>query len=176
MTKLFEGLKADDLKRLVRDDVFVDEYSSKMGEDRDVITTSFKITDRAPAEDLVKFLEKGYDFILDADVSSGEKTDGDYLVFFEIPRTEQYPDQLMTVLNGVSNLTNITEWNFKYKGSDTKYPASRLTVGEKVPLTAESFEQQQQDNAVLESMKAIARVPKTGTWDFYDSVKQFKGK
>lgn len=173
---LFEGLSAGDLKRLVRDDVFIDEYSSKMGENRDVITTSFKITDRAPAEDLVRFLEKGYDFILDADISTGEKTDGDYLVFFEIPRSEQYPEQLMTVLNGLTQLTEIDQWNFKYKGADTKYPASKLTIGAKVPLTAESFEQRQQDSAVLESMKSIARVPKTGTWDFYDSVKTFKGK
>ena len=176
MTTLFESLKAGDLKRLVRNDVFIDEYSSKMGENKDVITTSFKITDRAPAEDLVKFLESSYDFILDADISSGEKTDGDYLVFFEIPRTEQYPDQLMTILNGLTQLTEISDWDFKYKDSDNKYPVSRLTVREKVPLTAESFNQKQQENAMLESMKGIARIPKTGSWDFYDSVKTFKGK
>ena len=176
MSKLLESLKAGDLKRLIRDDVFIDEYSSKMGENKDVITGSFKVTDRSPAEDLVRFLETAYDFILDADVSTGEKSDGDYLVFFEIPRTEQFPQQFMTVLTGVSNLTEIDQWNFKYKGSDNKYPASKLTLKEKVPLTAESFEQLQQDNAVLESMKGIARVPKTGTWDFYDSVKTFKGK
>ena len=176
MSNLFEGLKQNDLKRLVRNDVFIDEYSSKMGENRDVITTSLKITDRAPAEDLVRFLEKGYEFILDADVSSGEKTDGDYLVFFEVPRTEEYPDQLQTVLNGLSQLCGIDEWMFKYKNIDTKYPISKLTIKEKVPLTAEGFEQLQKDNAVLENMKGIARVPKTGTWDFYDSVKQFKGK
>ena len=176
MNNLFEGLNAGDLKRLIRDDVFVDEYSSKMGLNRDVITTSFKITDREPAEDLVKFLEKSYDFILDADVSAGEKTDGDYLVFFEIPRTEQYPDQLLTILQGVTNLTEVDQWNFKYKGNDKKYPVSKLVIGEKVPLTAESFDQYQQDNAVLENMKSIARVPKTGSWDFYDSVKLFKGE
>jgi len=174
MSNLYEGLKPGNLKRLVRNDVFIDEYSSKMGENKDVITGSFKITDRAPAKDLVSFLEKNYDFILDADVSQGEKTDGDYLVFFEIERSENFPEQFMTVLNGVSNLTEIDDWNFKYKGTTQRYPASKITIAEKVPLTAESFEQRQQETMQLESMKAIARVPKTGSWDFYDSVKLFK--
>ena len=175
MNNLFEGLKENDLARLIRDDIFIDEYSSKMGENKDVITTSFKITDREPANDLVSFLEKSYDFILDADVSQGEKTDGDYLVFFEVERTTDYPQQLMTILQGVSQLSGISEWNFKYKNSDNKYPASKLTITEKVPLTPQLFNQHLEESQWINKYKSIARVPATGSWDFYDSVKLFKG-
>jgi hypothetical protein len=176
MTALFEGLKVGDLKRLVRNDVFIDEYSSKMGQNQNVVTVSFKITDREPAEDLVKFIEKGYDFVLDADVSDGEKTNDDYLVFAEIPRTEEFPTQLMTILNGIENLTSINDWMIKYKGQDTKYPASTMVIKDLVPCTPEDFDARQQQNLQLEQYKNIARVPRTGSWDFYDSVRTFKGK
>ena len=53
-------------------DIFeVDSYTSKMGEDKDIVVVSFTMKDKAPADDLVKFLESGYSFILDADVSAG---------------------------------------------------------------------------------------------------------
>jgi len=175
MTALFEGLKAGDLRRLMRNNVFIDEYSSKMGENKDVVTVSFKITDREPADDLVKFIEKGYDYVLDADVSNGEKTDDAYLVFAEIPRTEEFPAQLMTILSGITNLTDINDWMIKYKGNNTKYPASRLVLQDLVPCTPDAYESHQTQNTQLEQYKNIARVPQTGTWDFYDSVKTFKG-
>jgi hypothetical protein len=34
--------------------------------------------------DLVEFIEKGYKFILDADMSAGEENDGQYQVFVEM--------------------------------------------------------------------------------------------
>ena len=40
-----------------------------MGEDEDIVVVSFSMRDKAPADDLVKFLESGYSFILDADVT-----------------------------------------------------------------------------------------------------------
>ena len=50
-----------------------------MGEDRDVCVISFQVTDRAPAKDLMEFIEKGYHFVLDSDVSSGENEKGEYI-------------------------------------------------------------------------------------------------
>ena len=65
-----EGLQMGDLNYLVKDTIHIDEYNSKMGQAQDVVTLSFKIRDIMPANDLVSFLENGYDWILDADVST----------------------------------------------------------------------------------------------------------
>jgi len=69
---LRENLEMGDLARLVHNELHIDEYKSKMGTDADVCVISFKVAGKEPSADLVSFIEKGYDFVLDADVSSGE--------------------------------------------------------------------------------------------------------
>ena len=58
----------------------------------------------------MEFLERGYQFILDADMSSGEEHDRHYQVFVEIERTPDLPGQLEDLLRGVGQLTDINEW------------------------------------------------------------------
>ena len=71
-----EELLAGDLKMLV-DNIFeIDSYASKMGSDKDVVVVSFTVDQKEPAEDLVNFCERGYEFILDADSTPGELNDG----------------------------------------------------------------------------------------------------
>ena len=101
MTKLFEGLEQNDLARLVAPSLHFDEYESKMGKDEDVCVVSYKVTGKLPAQDLVNFIEKGYEWCIDADISAGELEDGDYLVFVEIERTKDLPDQVMQMVNDV---------------------------------------------------------------------------
>ena len=81
MNQLFEGLEKGDLARLIHPELHVDEFQSKLGDDADVIVLSFKVNTKEPAGDLMAFIEKGYDWILDSDVSSGEMDDGSYIVF-----------------------------------------------------------------------------------------------
>ena len=83
---LSEGLEQGDLDRLVHRKLHVDEFKSKMGSDADIIVLSFKVDGKEPARDLMNFIERGYEWILDADISSGELDDGQYLVFAELER------------------------------------------------------------------------------------------
>ena len=48
------GLRNGDLKDLVYDVFEIDSYASKMGEDKNIVTLSFSVKDRSPADDLVK--------------------------------------------------------------------------------------------------------------------------
>ena len=87
MSKILrEGLEKGDLARLVHNELHIDEFKSKLGDDRDVVVVSFKVSGKEPANDVVNFVEKGYNWVIDADVSSGEMSDGDFIVFVEIPR------------------------------------------------------------------------------------------
>ena len=73
-----------DLKGQLRDEITVDEYAAKMGMDSDIVTVTFTTHSNLAAKDLVTWFERGYDFVLDADVSPGELDDGTYKVYVEL--------------------------------------------------------------------------------------------
>ena len=136
--KLFEGLRAKDLKGFVSEVFTIDQYKSKMGEDKDVAVVGFRVNDKFPATDLMEFIEKGYPFVLDADMSSGEEQDGHYQVFVEFERTKNFPKQLNDLLRGVSQLTDNWNWRFRYHRDWEGHDFSEEAILEHVPLdTAE---------------------------------------
>lgn len=110
---LSEGLEAGDLAHLIDFNVTVDEYKSKMGSDEEICVLTFKVQGKDPARDLVSFIEKSYDWVLDADTSSGELDDGTYLVFVEIDREADMIDNIMKMFNDLEPLTDISlsSWN-----------------------------------------------------------------
>jgi len=108
------SLREGDLKNLV-DSVFeVDSFASKMGDDKNIVTLSFSVQDKKPAEDLANFLEKGYNFILDADSTAGEQSDGTYKVFVELQRERGIHDNINEIIDGVSKLASIDKFKFRY--------------------------------------------------------------
>ena len=87
------GLRQNDLEFTI-DNIFeIDSFKSKMGDDKDIVTLSFSVKGEQPAKDLVNFVETGYTYVLDADKTSGEQSDGKYRVFVEIERTKIHPDK-----------------------------------------------------------------------------------
>lgn len=138
--QLNEGLRAKDLKDFVDNLFTVDQYRSKMGEDRDVVVLGFRVTEKHPAADLMEFLERGYNFILDADMSAGEEHDGQYQVFVEIERTPELPSQMEAILRGISQLTDVSEWRYRYQKSRNSLEYSKESVNENIPLTPAEYE------------------------------------
>ena len=61
------GLRAGDLHDLVKPVFEVDSYKSKMGNDENIVVVSFGVMEQQAAKDLVDFIEKGYNFVLDAE-------------------------------------------------------------------------------------------------------------
>ena len=60
-----EGLKAGDLEGIVEKRFSVDQYKSKMGEDKDICVLAFVCSGAAGAKDLENFAEKGYKKVLE---------------------------------------------------------------------------------------------------------------
>lgn len=138
--KLFEGLRSGDLENYIHSLFTVDQYKSKMGEDRDILVLGFKIKEKYPAIDLMEFIEKGYDFILDADMSAGEESDGQYHVFVEIERTPKLKDQLIELMQGVSKLSNLKDWKFRYQNTNKSIEFNENTILENIPLTKDDYD------------------------------------
>jgi hypothetical protein len=137
--QLNEGLRPTDLKEMVHDVFEVDAFRSKMGEDQDVCVVSFKVKDRSPAKDLMEFIEKGYNFVLDADVSSGEDNNGEYSVFVEIGRTPKLAEHIQELTYGVKRLTGLDEFKFKYYKQNHVHEASTGNLKDKIPSSVNEY-------------------------------------
>jgi hypothetical protein len=135
-----EGLRPSDLKEMVSPTFEIDTYRSKMGEDRDVCVLSFKVKDRSPAKDMMEFIEKGFNHVLDADVSSGENKDGDYSVFVELKRTPSLVEDIKEILYGVKKLTGIEEFKFKYHKEESIYEANSDSLSKVIPSTPIAYD------------------------------------
>lgn len=115
---LQEGLKKGDLAHLINPLISIDEYSSKLAKNEEVIVVTFSAKDEDPAKDLNGFIQKGNLKILDTEVSPSPDIDGDYLIFVEFIRDEKFPKELIELVNSIKSLTNIKNWKLKpYKVS-----------------------------------------------------------
>jgi hypothetical protein len=137
--QLNEGLRPDDLREMVHTVFEVDSFRSKMGEDQDVCVVSFKVKDRSPAKDLMEFIEKGYNFVLDADVSSGEDNSGEYSVFVEISRTPKLSEQIKNLTYGIKKLTGIEDFKFRYYKDNQVSEATEENFKNRIPSTANDY-------------------------------------
>jgi hypothetical protein len=131
--QLNEGLRPLDLDSLVSDLFEIDTFRSKMGEDRDICVLSFRVRERQPAIDMMEFIEKGFNFVLDADISAGENTNGEYTVFVEIPRKPKLKEYIKEIADGIKRLTGINEWYFRYYKSFDRHPVEETTLEQLVP-------------------------------------------
>lgn len=133
------GLHSGDLKNMM-DDVFeIDSYSSKMGDDKNIITLSFSLKEKAPADDLVNFIEKGYDFVLDADSPAGEQSDGMYRVFVELERNKDCHDNIYEILDGVQKLASLDKLRFRYYKNFRGKDATLENIIELVPSDPDDY-------------------------------------
>lgn len=136
-----EGLKAGDLEGIVEKRFSIDQYKSKMGDDKDICVLSFVCNSAAGAKDLENFAEKGYKKVLDADATPGTMTDGKHRVFIELPREERLDQYIGEFLDDLKKLTNIDSFEFTYHNRTVAYEASRKNIIEVVPRTAISYTQ-----------------------------------
>jgi hypothetical protein len=135
-----EGLRAADLKDTIDNLFTVDHYASKMGDDKNIIVLRFRAADKEPAIDLMEFIEKGYEFVLDADVSSGEETDGKYSIFVELERTKKAPAQIKDLMGGISRLCDCDDWRFRWYKDIAGYDFSEEEIARCVPCTPADYE------------------------------------
>lgn len=137
---LFEGLRPLDLEDMVHPMFEVDTHRSKMGEDRDVCVLTFLVKDRAPAKDMMEFIEKGYSYVLDADVSAGENDKGEYSVFVELERQPKLSHRINEIVDGVNRLTGIDNWEFKFYKENKTYKFESDSLKNIVPDTPNNYD------------------------------------
>jgi hypothetical protein len=167
---IFESLDYKELEGLMKPTIHVDEFSSKMGDDDDIIVVSFFVRDPQAAKDLMMWFEKGYDFVLDADKSPGEIKPNRYLVYVEIRRRSTAGAHVETLLNDLNTLTefDVDDWTMHYKGKEV--PFSRDEFDNMVPLSPRAYRERYEGD--LNEMRVAAGMPVTATYDQKDPALQ----
>ena len=168
---LLENLGFKDLDGLMKSTIHVDEFSSKMGDDDDIIVVSFFVRDPQAAKDLMSWFEKGYDFVLDADRSPGEIKPNRYLVYVEIRRRSTAGANVEMLLNDLNTLTEFedsSDWTMHYDGQEI--PFSRDAFDATVPLSPKAYREKYEKD--LNEVRVAAGLPVTANYDKKDRALQ----
>ena len=157
--QLNEGLDYHDMKGMIKPEVSVDEYATKLGENSDFVTLTFVLKSKDAAKDLVSWLEIGYDFILDASLSDGELEPGKWLVFVEMKRKSNVPEKIVTILKDLETLTDRSLKEYVIKVNDETFDADEDVLKQAIILSPNQYKKEKGEDEGLNEMRAIAGLP-----------------
>ena len=137
--KLNEGLGYQDLKKMLKPEIHIDEFASKMGDDDKISVVSFLVKSQAASDDLVNWFESGYDFVMDADKSPGEIKHSRYVVYVEMQRRTNLPEKIEEMLDDLQTLTEFKpeDWTVVY--GKREMPFSVENIKGVVPLSPKEY-------------------------------------
>lgn len=166
--QLFESLNFMDMEDELVPLLGIDEYKSRLGDDEDVITLHFIVKSQAAGEDLVTWLERGYEFIIDAETSPGQVESGKYYVFAEINRRPSVPRKIMEIIDDLETLTGIKAEDWSIKFDHKRYPATTENIERHVPLTANDYKRGKESE--LNEWREIARLKTVSHTEHSDDI------
>lgn len=151
-----EGLDFHAMEGQVIPTISVDEYAAKMGENSDIVTLSFTVKSEAAGNDLVDWFERGYDWVLDAQVSEGELESNRWLVFVEINRRSTVPERIVELLKDLKTLTNlkVTEWTVQVDDED--YDPDEKILQQVIVCNPNRYKMEKEKEGDLNEMRGIA--------------------
>ena len=157
------------MEGMIKPVIHIDEFTAKLGDDDDIIVVSFFVRDQQAAKDLMKWFEKGYDFIIDADRSPGEIKPNRYLVYVEIRRRSVAGAHVQQLLEDLSTLTEFDpeDWTMTYEG--VSMPYSQEEFERVVPLSPKEYRKQHEGD--LNEWRVAAGLPTKAIYEEDDAIK-----
>lgn len=168
-----EGLDYQDMKGQVEPKLTVDEYKAKMGKDSDIVTVTFITNSKLAAQDLVTWLEIGYDWVLDASVSEGEIEPGKYLVFVEMNRRTSVPERIVTMLEDLETLTDIPVTDYVIEIDDETYDAEVETLKQVISLSPHEYRLEDEKEKELNEFRNLAGMDHKTIYEQDSEIKNF---
>jgi hypothetical protein len=172
MKQLNEGLHYHDMENQITPILGIDQFKSKIGDDSEIIVLNFIVKYQAVGEDLVDWLERGYDWIIDAEVSPGEVLDGKFYVYAEMNRRGTAPRRIIEMLEDLETLTDISIDNWKIKIDDKTLDATRELLEQHMILSASEYKRQK--DADLNEWREIAGLPQVNNTEYDDDIKAWQ--
>ena len=143
-TILNEGLEYHDLVGQMLPTVTVDEYAAHMGEDSEIVTLAFTVKSEAAGNDLADWFERGYDFVLDAQVSEGEVKPGQHLVFVEMNRRSSVPKRIIELLDDLETLTAIPVKDWTIVVDDEEYSPEEDVLKQVITISPHEYREEEE--------------------------------
>jgi hypothetical protein len=170
--KISESFEVGDLHLVLDPKIHLDEFRSKLGNDADNIVVSFLLNSKEAATDLVSFLEMGYSYVLDADISASEIKPGSYLVFVEFLRRRRVIQQIFRIINDLSAASqlNIKDWTFKYMNEENKHPLTTENLKKIVPLYPKAYKDRYEKP--IENLKTLSGINNESKNVYDDDIRQ----
>lgn len=170
-----EGLDYHDFEGQIQPYLSVDEYSAKMGEDSEIVTLAFTISSEQAGLDLADWFEKGYDFILDAQVSEGETNDGKFLVFVEMDRRSKVPSRIVELLDDLETLSDLSVDDWTIIVDEQKCKADTEHLKRAIVLSPHEYRKKIEREEDLNEMREIAGLKTKPIFKEIDiDIKNFK--
>lgn len=153
-----EGLDYHDMIGQILPNITIDEYKAKMGKDSEIVTLTFTVNSKLAGQDLVSWLEIGYDYVLDASVSDGEVSPGKYLVFVELDRRSSVPARIIEILEDLQTLSDLSVEDYEVKVDDKKYAADLETLKQVVITSPKEYKARKEKDKDLNEMRNLANL------------------
>ena len=154
----------------------VDEYAAKMGKDSDIVTLAFVVRSKNAGNDLVEWFEKGYDYILDASLSTGEIESGKWLLFVELNRRSTVPERIVELINDLKTLTNLklSDWTIRIDEED--YEPEEQILKQVIICNPNEYKIEQEKEKELNEMRSIAGLSNKIIYAKDNEIKDFISK
>lgn len=172
---LTEGLDYMDMEGQLEPRISVDEYSAKMGKDSEIVTIAFTVRSEAAGNDLVDWLERGYNYVLDAQLSDGEISSGKYLVFVEMNRRTTVPERIIEILSDLETLTGLKAKDWTVEIDEEEYDADESVLKQKIILSPKDYRVEEEREEELNEMRTVAGLDTVKIHDSQDQeLKNYK--
>lgn len=145
MKQLNESLKHLDMENQIVPTLGIDIYKSKIGYDNEIITLNFTVKQSPVADDLTEWLEKGYDWVIDAEPSPGEITNNRYMVFVEMNRRTNAAKRIVEMLDDLQTLTGLKAKDWQVKINNKKGPATVEYIEQNVITNPNEYSNQHEE-------------------------------
>ena len=99
-----ERISKGQLRNMINDVVSIDQYKSKIDEDRNIVVLAFEIMNENAADDLSNFIETGAYEVEDTEVSASTNVEGNYMVYVEMRRGQKLHDTIRKILDDTTKL------------------------------------------------------------------------
>jgi hypothetical protein len=148
-----EGLDYHDLEGQLLPTLTVDEYAAHMGKDSEIVTLAFTIKNKQAGDDLCDWFERGYDFVLDAQVSEGEISPNKYVVFVEMNRRSTVPSRIIELLEDLKTLTDMKLSDWTIIVDDNEYEPTEEVLKQVIVLSPHNYRVDEEREEDLNEMR-----------------------
>jgi hypothetical protein len=175
MKQLNEGLDYKDFLNQIIPVLSIDEYEARTGSDDETVTLAFTVKGKQASEDLAGWFEKGYDYVLDAQVSKGEIKKGKHAVFVELERRSRVPERVIEMLEDLETLTSLELSDWTIEINDIEIDADVDQLKSNVILSPHLYRQEKEKESELNEMRELSGLEPQKMFNEQDAeIKAFK--